>query len=240
MRHAKYALLAVTALMALVAIMHGPADAQVAPTAGVYRDQGGDRLTVASGGTLRTLSGCALTTTDGVGTVVSTTGLTVTEYGIGPIHRTQFTLSSSFDMKIVDSGANGGHAGVKIYDFPEGYLQLIGAEANLDFSAGTNGLTSTSTYDVGVGTADVGTDNAALATTEQDVIAKVEGNTTDGGTTTIATLHGAGTTITAYDGTATAKDLYINAAIEADDCSATQTANINGTVTVYWINLGDH
>lgn len=210
------------------------------PSAGVFKDKGGDRITVQSGGTMRTLTGCAVTTTDGVGTVASTNGVTLVETGIGPVHLTTFTFTSAFDLKVIDSGANGGHAGVKIYDFPSGYVQILGAEINADFYANTNGLTATSTHDIGIGTTDVATDNNALATTEQDIIAKIEGNTSDNGTNTTAELHGVLTTVTPFDGTTTAKDLFFNAAFEADDCSADTLAYVTGTFKIFWINLGDY
>jgi hypothetical protein len=235
----------IAALVALlvccaVALLVSPAPGQtgvVVPSRGVYTEPGGDTMQITTDGTVNFQSGATLTNSIGAGTIVSTNSISLVEYGDGVLHKTTFTLANAFDMLVVDSGANGGHAGVKIYDFPAGYILVEAAFINADYTAtNTNGLTATATYDIGVGSADVGVDNAALATTEQNFITKIEGDLS----ASAAQLHSVNVTSFSLDGTSTAADLYVNAAFAADDCSADQAGVLAGTITVYWVNLGDY
>jgi len=176
-----------------------------------------------------------LDSSSGAGTVVGTNGLALAEYGDGVSRQTIFTLTS-LAMDVTDTGANGAHGTQQIYDFPAGHIKLIGSTCDLAVTCGTNGLTATATYDVGVGSTAVGTDNAELATTEQDIITKIEGDLSS----SAADLHGVNATDLALDGTSSAIDVYLNAAFEADDASANDTCTFTGTVTLTWVNLGDY
>jgi hypothetical protein len=88
-----------------------------------------------------------------------------------------------------------------------------------------------------VGTVTAGVDNATLTTTEADLIPS-----------TAATLSGgvgtaAGITLTAgavaFDGTATAKDAWLNIAVPDAGSTANDTFTVSGTITLVWSNLGD-
>lgn len=171
---------------------------------------------------------------DGVGTFTDADGVSCEEIGNGPLCQTVFTFSSA-PISVVDSGANGGHGSIKLYDFPAGYIKLIAAHADLDFTAGTTGLTTTATHEIGVGTTQVATDNAALSTTEENIIAGVATDLT----ASAITYNAVNATDAAIDGTGTALDLYLNTAWAADDCSANDTVTVTGTLTVTWINFGD-
>jgi hypothetical protein len=154
----------------------------------------------------------------------------------GVLYKSVFTLTN-YDLSHVDADANGGHASLKLADLPEGYIKFIGASINVVFTGSdTDSITATATYDIGVGSVQVGTDNAVLATTEQDIINKQEGNMAD----STATVQAINATSVAYDGTSTAGDIWLNVAIEADDSAGDASINANGTITVYWILLGDY
>lgn len=161
-------------------------------------------------------------------------GYTVEEIGTGPLCQTVFTFSSC-PIAVTDSGANGGHGSILLYTMPAGYIQFIGSHADLDFTAGTTGLTATATHEIGVGTAAAATDNAALTSTEENIIAGVA---TDLSSSAI-TYNALNTTLTAVDGTGTALPIYLNTVWAADDCSANDTVTVTGTLTITWINLGD-
>lgn len=193
----------------------------------VFRDEGGDRLVLASDAEL--WNGI------GVGAIgVTSTGFTLAEGGAA-IHQTVFTLDGVEDL-MVDSGANGGHMSLKLYDFPAGYLKFLGASLDVDVACGTAGFAAAATYDFGLGTTATATDNAALATTEQNILTKIEGNMS----AQAVSLGSAYATDVAIDGHTTAADLYLNAAIEADDASTNDFCTYTGTVTVTWLNLGDY
>lgn len=173
---------------------------------------------------------------NGAGAIVTTNGLSLAEYGSGLIHQTVFTLAS-VDYPIVDSGANGGHGSLQLYDFPEGKVLILGTTNDLTFTAAsTNGLTATATYDFGVGSAATGTGDAVLSSTEQDLVTKIEGDLV----ASVATPQAIYSTAVALDGTTTPADAFLNAAFEAADISADEEGTATGTVTVTWINLGDY
>lgn len=172
----------------------------------------------------------------GVGTpnTANVGGMTVEEIGTGPICQTVFTFSST-PISVTDSGANGGHGSIKLYDFPDGYIKLIAAHADLDFTAGTTGLTATATHEIGVGTAAAATDNAALTSTEENIIAGVATDLVG----SAITYNAVNVTDAGIDGTGTSLDLYLNTVWAADDCSDDDTVTVTGTLTVTWLNIGD-
>jgi len=215
------------------------ARAQSGHGTGVYLTDGGDRMVVQAHGTLELQAGATISTAIGAGAIgVSSTGFTLVETGDGVTHQTTLTLDEDFEFFIVDAGANGAHGSVKLYTFPVGYIKITGATTNLALDCvPTNGLVDAATYDIGIGSITAGVDNAALATTEQNIIAKIEGNMSGA---TVASIHGINATSLAIDGTSTAEDAWFNVAIEADDAADDQLCTLSGTVTITWTNLGDY
>lgn len=204
-------------------------------TTGVYQDQGGDRLVVTSAGSLENYQGAG---TIAAHPSVTTTGLTLAEFGDTAIHKTVWTFDD-VGLFINDSGANGGHGSIKLYEGPQGIIKVIGSSLSLEVVCDSNGLADAATYDFGVGTTATGTDNAALATTEQNIINKIEGDLNATGTNN-ATLGSSFATAVDLDGHTTAVDYFFNVAIEADDASADDTCTVNGTITIVWANFGDY
>jgi hypothetical protein len=178
------------------------------------------------------------TNTTGAGTVPAAVSGTVsgTEYGDGVYHQTVLTLTAvPVTMRDTEQGG-----GVKIYDFPVGQIQRLGA-------AGTIAVTTTSvladTLNTGVtcnwGVGSVTQANATVATTEQDFI-----NVT--AFTASATIDVAGAdasgvgvgVLAALDGTSTAVDAFLNLAVAgATDIDADATVTVTGEVKITWVNL---
>lgn len=183
------------------------------------------------------ISVVATTTPSGVGAAAST-GCVASETGFGPLHQTLLTLSS-VPMTLADATAGGG---TKIYDFPEGRILILGATGTMTFTT-TSVLASTLNASVtgnwGVGT--VVQANGTLATTEQDIIPTKN-------FTASATINVAGSTTSSalassaqFDGTATAKDAYLNVGLATNtDIDADATVTASGTVLITWIQLGDY
>jgi hypothetical protein len=179
----------------------------------------------------------ALVTSAGVGAIVANKA-TAVEYGDGAIHQTvlTLTLTGANDLDLAD-GAHG--TGVKVYDLPAGRILILGATINA--SVAHNGAFNASvadTFSFGVGTA-VGADDDALTSTEVDLIPSQTLDTASGATTPLA----AGAALAAsahFDGTATAKDVYVNVACAAANNSGATTYAVTGTLTLTWINLGDY
>jgi len=174
-------------------------------------------------------------TTYGIGAVpAAVTGtVTVTEYGDGINHR---TLLRAVDMPIVMAEGGTGTNGVgstKIYDFPEGVIELEGCSvANYAITVDTNALDNADGGDWSFGTAAAG-GASGLASTEVDFIAST-------GVDPITNVVFAYTaTDAAWDGSTTAKDLYANQEVDDGDIAAACTNLVSFDMTIDWRNLGD-
>ncbi|HDI59423.1 MAG TPA: hypothetical protein ENF48_03540 [Desulfobacteraceae bacterium] len=181
----------------------------------------------------------AMTNADGT----AATGVAVTESA--PVVRAAtltLTLTGDNDIDVADGGKT---TGVKIFDFPEGRILILGATADLSITA--NDVWNDDTddiYYVSVGTAD-GTQaaDADLTSTEQDIIAKTTIDTDSGDTLTSAITGGMGTLAYAnnvFDGTTTATALYFNVAVPDASNTDASTHAVTGTLTVTYVNLGDY
>mgnify|MGYP001590155211 FL=1 len=162
--------------------------------------------------------------------------VTVAEYGDGVFHQSVFTLTAvPITMRDTEQGG-----GVKIYDFPLGRIQRLGA-------AGTIAVTTTSiladTLNTGVtcnwGVGSTTQSSATVATTEQDFI-----NVT--AFTASATIAVAGAdskgvgvgVLASLDGTSTAVDAFLNLAVAlSTDIDANATVTVSGTVKITWVNV---
>lgn len=168
-------------------------------------------------------------------------GATVTavEKGLGGfLHETTLTLTD-LPLTLIDL-SNG--AGVKIYDFPEGAITILGASGSVTEKT-TSTLASTLhtgvTYNWGVGTTTQA--SATLATTEQDIIPTSNG--TASATINVAGAASKGIRTAApaiFDGSATAKDAFFNVGIAtATDITGDATTLWNGTIKIQWMFNGD-
>lgn len=156
----------------------------------------------------------------------------------GPFVQTTLTLDN-----VAQSVVNGTeYQGTKIYDFPAGRVFVLGVTATLQqktTSTLASTLNASSTGAISLGTA------TAASTTLDSTAADLLPSTAF---TSSATINVAGTAVSAalaaaaqFDGTSTAKDVYLNTAYATTtdvDGNATQT--ISGTVVITWCNLGDY
>lgn len=168
----------------------------------------------------------------------SGTGVTASEQGNGVVQKTVLSLSAA-EITMRDTEQGGG---LKIYDFPEGRIQILGVVGTMRMATTSviaSTLNSGVTCQWSVGT--VTQANTTLATTEQDLIPVTAW--TSG--TTISVLNTATSAALAataqFDGTTTAKDAYLNLAVAgATDIDANATVACTGTVTITWTWLGDY
>lgn len=141
-------------------------------------------------------------------------------------------------LPLIDTAATVARCALKIFDFPEGSIQIIGATANLALTKSAAGVNADWDGDFGVGSAAAAAD-AALSGTEQNVIPTTPTPQAVAGATTAKGLSTAGVLL---DGTATPVDLYLNVLVDDADQDVTTTPTnliANGTITVLWANLGD-
>lgn len=205
--------------------------------AGTLTIGGTGGVTVTSGN-LTLSSGTVATGNLSGGTVETVIGLSGVTTGTGPWFQTVLTLSS-VGVAITDADdGNGAGGGTKLFTFPEGHIKIAGAH----YTSGVDGVAADSTdvaaadatYDIGLGsTVGIGPE---LATTEQDILTKIEGDLAS----SLATVASADSTDLTLDGSTTAAACFINIAIEeADSTAGTDNVAFSGTVTLTWANLGD-
>lgn len=173
-------------------------------------------------------------TSAGNGAVVAAKASAV-EYGEGLIHQTvlTFTLTGANDLDMADSAAHG--TGVKVYDFPEGRILLLGATVNAVLATTGVNATPNNVVIMGIGSR-VQTDDATLDAADVDIIPATNcAITTNAGTFKAALAASAH-----FDGTTTPLDLFVNAGIIDANSGAAVTLAVTGTATLTWINLGDY
>lgn len=165
--------------------------------------------------------------------------VTAVEYGDAFLHQTVITLTA-LPLTLIDATVG---AGVKIYDFPEGAITILGALGSVAETTTAADLTTTLntgvTYNWGVGTTTQA--NGTLATTEQDIIPTTNG--TASATTGVAGAASAGVRTAApacFNGTVTAKDAFFNVGIALNtDIDGNTTTTWTGTITILWAFAGD-
>jgi len=172
-------------------------------------------------------------TGDNGSALADATGLAVVN-SVSGLNRTVITLTD-YSLTLTDSEGNGAHGSVKLIDFPEGIIQVLGAIGDLALTAAT-GIAATATYDIGLGTETIGVGDAVLSGAEVDIVAKVEGDLTG----SAVTVDMVADTSATFDGHSTADDVWFNVAIEDDDVTGTGAVTVNGTIVVSWLNLGDY
>lgn len=156
---------------------------------------------------------------------------------VGNINYSVFTFTNTnCRITMTDAAAAGCHGSFKLADLPAGAIKIIGSVVTLTVTAGAGGIVDDATYDIGVGSTQVAVDNEELAATEQDIVAKIEGDLA-GGTKAIQAQSGTDALI---DGTGTDADMWLNVAIAAADASANDLLNVQGTIKIVWVALGDY
>lgn len=167
-----------------------------------------------------------LETTDGASPIST---VTATDKGAGQ-HVTTLTLSS-VPLKVTYGGPGTNSAGgVKIYDLPEGYISIDAVCPNIH-SATNVDLKLSDKVCYAMGTA-VGA-GSGFTTTECDLTAT---NVFIASTNWYRTVR---MTNVVFNGTATAKDIYLNMGVTTNGLSATRTNFISGSIQILWRKLGD-
>ena len=181
-------------------------------------------------------------TTSGVG-AKNGTGVTVVERGNDVLHKTVITCTAT-PVTITDDAAVAQYGGTgKLYDFPAGLICTLGAVVDGSVTLGTTGtITTTWAGGVALGTA-TATTGATLTGTEADIMPEVD---VAAATASVAVVDAVSvaTALTEsgarwLDGTATAKDLFLNLVVDDSATHTSGTGSFTGTITIHWINLGD-
>lgn len=184
----------------------------------------------------RTLYGPAAQAGDDAGA-----GVTKRDLGNQAVQRTVLTLTNT-PVVLADAAGVVAYGGLKILDLPEGAILFLGASVNLALTKSSAGVNADWDGDFSLGTV-TASNNATLSSTEADLIPSTATPQASAGATT---AKGASTSTEApkvFDGTSTAKDVYLNILVDDADHDVTTTpCNIiaNGTITILWSLLGDY
>jgi hypothetical protein len=177
-------------------------------------------------------SGSVISQADGLGAINANTGLTLVESGNGIIQKTVFTMTAT--PITIAEGSNAEFVGIKIYDFPGGAIQILGA--TLDLVVTASGITD-KPGDVSLATVVIDDSTMGAADANQkDILAATAFSAVVSGVGPIQGQGGARTT--PLDGTGTAKDMYFNFTL--DNGATAGTAVLTGTITVHWMIMGDY
>lgn len=155
--------------------------------------------------------------------------------GPGPYKKTILTFTS-LPISMTDEAGVVAYGGSKVYDFPEGNILIHGATANLTLLKSGAGINADFDGDFGVGTV-TATNDAALATTEQNIIPTTATPQAVAGATTAKGINAAD--IAPLDGTTTPVDVFLNFVIDDLDQNGGGTLLVSGTLTLLWTSLGD-
>lgn len=168
------------------------------------------------------------------GAVCTHVGLTVEEDGGEGFHRTKVIFK---DTPMVLRNTEQG-VGIQIYDFPKGYLYLLGGIGDLTVTTLVlASLNASAACKWGVGTLTQST--TSLTTTEQDLIDATA--FTSSATASVANAATTQSMVTPafFDGTTTAINAFFNISVDqGGDIDADATVLINGTLFLTWVNLG--
>jgi hypothetical protein len=187
--------------------------------------------------TLETFTSEAATNVGTVGTAASGT-ITVDHVRSGAVVHSTFTLAAA-QIPVTDAAGSGSYGTLKLLDFPEGALSIIGSRQNYTaFAEGAalTGAAGDAVFEIGLGSVAISAAAAgALGATNDDIGGDVN-VTLSGGTGVGSALTGASGP---FDGTGTAIDLNLNWSGTAATIDATSTIDVTGTITVAWLLLGD-
>lgn len=188
-----------------------------------------------SGGQPLTANTQAVTTT--------TSGVTIKNFGdVGDAYRKCEITLTNVSLSITDSAAYGG---TKIASFPKCLTSLIDATSNLTFttsSAIASTLNAGASVQYGLGTATASA--TTLATTMIDVVPGTAQTVPTFTSSSVINTASAAVTnylkaVAKFDGSGTAKDIYINAAVgTGTDIDGDATVLVNGTIVLVWGNVG--
>lgn len=175
-----------------------------------------------------------------------TPGMSVEHYGGGgPIVQAKITLAGT-PATWLDDANTVWYIGKQIYNYPEGALLSLGAVIDGTHSPiATSGTLNAATFagDVAIGTA-TATTGATLTGTEADILQSTETAAAVDSVSTIDAVSTA-TALTEsgarwFDGTATAKDAFLNILIDDDVAIVAPIGTIDCVVYLTYLMLGDN
>lgn len=177
---------------------------------------------------------------NGVGAVAGS-GAVATETSGDGVHKTVIVFTNRV-IALADAAGVVAYGGSKVYDFPAGYIQFLGASCDLDITKSSAGVNDDWDGDFGVGRVTT-SNNSTLSSTEQDLIPTTPTPQAVAGVTTADGVSTGTEAPKIFDGHTTAIDAYLNFLVDDADHDVTTTPCnliVNGSLTIVWANLGDN
>jgi hypothetical protein len=171
---------------------------------------------------------------------VNGAGITAVEEGDATNKVTTLNFSE-FTQALTDEAGVVAYGGSKVYDMPEGAWLFQGAVANLTIRKTSAGVNKDFDGDFSLGTV-TASNNATLASTEQNFIPTTATPQAVNGRTTATGVSTSTEAPKIFDGSATATDIYLNFLVDDADQDVTSTACnliVNGKIKIVWTYLGD-
>jgi len=169
----------------------------------------------------------------------------VEERSNGIYRETKLTLTNT-PVAVVSVTTGAGVAGTKIYDFPEGHLAVYASYASLTLSIATANQADftdgTPEGDIGIGTAAPADADALGNDATDDDICTSTAFTMASYAVATSFIVPPDSAAQEFDGSSTAKDVYVNILVDAADIDDDTTSEIlvSGTVFLRWIFCGDN
>jgi hypothetical protein len=196
---------------------------------------------VADSGTRTQITGSHIIDPSGLDYTGAPNSIQEFEESAGITHKTTLVFHD-LQMSITDVPGQAAWGSVTIYTFPAGHILLTGVVVDANVDASDQYDTGTTISDVGSGDFGLGstaTINNAIGGTDSDMVASTPfGPLSDSGQT--GALHGDPVAAALHDGTSTAVRVRINLLIDDGDITGDSTIAFQGTVTIYWVELGDY
>ena len=166
--------------------------------------------------------------------VVSGTGVSVVESAKGWC-KLVFPITD-LSITMTDATTAGSHGKQKFFTFPEGAIVVAGTITNLTVSRVGTAIGATAAVVGSIGSATVSTADSTLTGTEADVVPSTAVTLTAGA----GVFKGHATTVPKIDGTTAPASLWLNFAIPDAGSTGNDALLVNGTITVVYMNIGDH
>jgi hypothetical protein len=161
------------------------------------------------------------------------------DYTKYPDFRLKFTLDAA-RISVTDAAGSGSYGALKLFDFNESAISILGCRQNYTaFAEGAalTGAAGDAVFDIGVGSvAKAAAADGALGGATDDDIGGEIAITLSGGTGTGTLVTGAGLGL---NGTATAADIVVNWSGTAATIDANSTIDVTGEIEVHGRMLGD-
>ncbi len=170
--------------------------------------------------------------------------VTAIEKGNDTVKQT-YLECNAVTVTITDDAGVAQFGGVKVYDFPEGMLYFKGALVDGILTAGVTGtIIDDWDGDVALGSA-TATTGATLIGTEADFSTSTAVSAGGSDKLGVVDAPSVAAVLTEsgarwMDGTATAKDLFLNFVIDDDASHTAGTAEFTGTIVLNWEMMGDN